>query len=363
MNQDLAENLLAKVLSWDNLKVKENVRMLEDFAELKYDQYQQYEAGSRFIENLATWLDQFSSQEDKSIAFDFVKNALVFISEEEMRHLIRSIYPDYIRPILKKQAKNLCGELSVHASEPETLVDMISRQSLYLGLSDGARLDVFRRSDSRIMHEQVCINYEIPEVKMKEILKEMDEENKTFYEKNPQFIKYKNTLFGIYLLDDFSGSGISYLRYEEDRWKGKINKVIEQLDQLGQKSEIDLTKVPIHLILYIATDQAENNILKNLESYNWQKDLNIQIHILQKIKRYDLNPQEKELFMRQYGPERPEIEDKHYRKGKHDEPYLGFDECSLPLIIYHNTPNNSFPILWGIRPALFPRVTRHKEVN
>lgn len=360
MNQDLAEKLLAKVLSWDSMEVKENVRMIEDFTELKYDQYQQYEAGSRFIENLATWLEQFSSLKDKNLAFDFVKNALVFISEEEMRHLIRSIYPDYIRPILKRQAKYLCEELSAHDSKPENLVDMISRQSLYLGLSDGARLDVFRRSDSRIMHEQVCINYEIPEVKMKEILNEMDKANKVFYKENPQFIEKKNTLFGIYLLDDFSGSGISYLRKEDDNWKGKINKVIEQL---AKYKEIDLKNVPIHLVLYIATDQAERNISKNIENYNQQWGLNIRIHILQKIKRYNLNEQERELFMRQYGSERPEIEDKHYLKGKHDQPYLGFDECSLPLVIYHNTPNNSFPILWGIKPALFPRVTRHKEVN
>lgn len=360
MNQDLAEKLLAKVLSWNNMEVKENVRMLEDFAELKYDQYQQYEAGSRFIENLAIWLEQFSSLKDKNLAFDFVKNALVFISEEEMRHLIRSIYPDYIRPILKRQAKYLCKELSTYDFKPENLVDMISRQSLYLGLSDGARLDVFRRSDSRIMHEQVCINYEIPEVKMKEILHEMDEENKNFYKKNPQFKEKKNTLFGIYLLDDFSGSGISYLRKEDGKWKGKISKVINQLERYN---EIDLTKVPIHLVLYIATDQAESNISKNLKNYNQQQGLDIQIYILQKIKRYNLNEQEKELFMRQYGYERSEIEDKHYLKGKHDQPYLGFDECSLPLIIYHNTPNNSFPILWGIKPALFPRVTRHKEVN
>ena len=57
------------------------------------------------------------------------------------------------------------------------------------------------------------------------------------------------------------------------------------------------------------------------------------------------------------------IVDSHYKKGKYDNPYLGFDECSLPLVIYHNTPNNSFPIIWAGEKALFPRVTRHKDVN
>lgn len=58
------------------------------------------------------------------------------------------------------------------------------------------------------------------------------------------------------------------------------------------------------------------------------------------------------------------IINKHYKKGKHDNPYLGFNECGLPLILNHNTPNNSLPILWlpdDMRyKGLFPRVTRHK---
>ena len=57
--------------------------------------------------------------------------------------------------------------------------------------------------------------------------------------------------------------------------------------------------------------------------------------------------------------------DKHFEIGRGKEPYLGFSDCSLPLVIYHNTPNNSFPVLWyswedEVNP-LFPRVTRHKE--
>jgi hypothetical protein len=60
------------------------------------------------------------------------------------------------------------------------------------------------------------------------------------------------------------------------------------------------------------------------------------------------------------------IVDSHYEKGKHEKPYLGFDECALPLILYHNTPNNTMPILWlpesdQNRRGLFSRVTRHKE--
>ena len=60
-----------------------------------------------------------------------------------------------------------------------------------------------------------------------------------------------------------------------------------------------------------------------------------------------------------------EILTEHYRKGRCDKPYLGFNECGLPVVLSHNCPNNSLPILWHssslkkIR-ALFPRTPRYK---
>ena len=57
------------------------------------------------------------------------------------------------------------------------------------------------------------------------------------------------------------------------------------------------------------------------------------------------------------------IEDEHTEKGGSGLKY-GFANCGLPLILSHNTPNNSLALLWAetdqVR-ALFPRVTRHKK--
>ena len=60
-----------------------------------------------------------------------------------------------------------------------------------------------------------------------------------------------------------------------------------------------------------------------------------------------------------------EIVDLHFEKAKHKEFYLGYNECALPLILVHNTPNNTMPLLWWVSKnkdfvGLFPRVTRHK---
>lgn len=55
------------------------------------------------------------------------------------------------------------------------------------------------------------------------------------------------------------------------------------------------------------------------------------------------------------------LEDRHTGSVK-----LGFSQCALPVVLYHNTPNNSISILWAYENAtfkgLFPRVPRHKEI-
>ena len=58
------------------------------------------------------------------------------------------------------------------------------------------------------------------------------------------------------------------------------------------------------------------------------------------------------------------IVDDHFKKAKNDYPHLGYGECGLPIVLVHNTPNNSLPVLWlpddKKFTGLFPRVTRHK---
>lgn len=58
------------------------------------------------------------------------------------------------------------------------------------------------------------------------------------------------------------------------------------------------------------------------------------------------------------------LEDKHTKQGGKEVRH-GFGGCRLPLVLSHNTPNNSLALLWAYEDAsfrgLFPRVPRHKE--
>lgn len=352
-------------MEWDTQEVKDNIRSLEHFAELKYDQYQQYQVGSRFIENLTIWLAKFDDVKERRLAFQFVKERVTFVSQEELYHLINSIYPDVLKPLFREQVKEICNVNGIVDEEiKKKLVHVIRRQSLIFGLSDGARLDVFRRSAPIISNEQVCINYEITKERMQTIFDEIQKDT-TDYEElyNYDNISQKQ-IFNIFLLDDFSGSGISYLRKETDKngmqiWKGKIIKVIKQLHELLDESN-SLNDISIHVILYLATEKAKLHIEEQVKLYCEEYNIKIVIHVLQDIHQYEPNEQLRNLMKKYHDSS---IEDSHFKKGKHDNPYLGFDECSLPLVIYHNTPNNSFPIIWAGNKALFPRVTRHKDVN
>lgn len=354
MNQELAEKLLSKVMNWGLEESKENVRYLEDFAELKYDQYQQFEAGSRFIENLALWLNQFESQEEKDEAYNFICNNLVFISRDEMLQLIQTLYLDLILPKMKEQAIKLKRN-DIFTSIPYSdILKTVRRQSLFMGLSDGARLDIFRRSTKELSNEQVCINHELSESKITDIFNHIEKDTKEFYECYSGLSQIKKHLFGLYLLDDFSGSGISYLRNEGGLWKGKIYKVLKAL-----KSNIDVD-TDIHIILYLATNEAKEHLLSNLKQYTSDMNYKISVHIIQEIHACELNPNFESLLKKYTGKS---FIDEHWKKGKSEKYYLGFNECSLPLVIYHNTPNNSFPIIWEQENPLFERVTRHKEMK
>lgn len=83
-----AQELLAQVMGWKEQDVvQEHVPTLQLLADYKYNQYQRYGPGKRFVESLALWLDQFESA-DRAHALELVQKRLIFISEQEISHLV-----------------------------------------------------------------------------------------------------------------------------------------------------------------------------------------------------------------------------------------------------------------------------------
>lgn len=375
MKYELAESILKNTMThWEATRVPDEMRDIQIISEIKYDDYQQYTHGMRYVESLALWMQQFDSPSDKECAYKFIKENLLFVSEEEMRQLVTYSYPIIMKKYLIEKTRRFCSLHSVAGVENrKKIYNYFRRTSLFLGLSDGAHIDFFRRQNAELSNEQVVVHYDFSAFKAEDMVDELKKDQlvKNVVEQygeciNPAFSSY-------YLIDDFTGSGNSYIRKDEKGWHGKIPKFFDRLkDEYMQKKGYGADDCEIHLVLYIATDKALEHIRTYANEYAKEKGgCNITVESVQKIAplNWNENSEFDELLKMNYKKYKElgyrSYEDSHFEKGKGRIPYHGFADGSLPLILYHNTPNNSLPILWysweNKITALFPRVTRHKE--
>lgn len=358
MNDSLAQELLAKITTdWPIERLTKERKDLQLLSDYKYDEYQQFEPGMRFIERLALWLEQFEP-ESRNIAYKFIKDRLVFISTAELHHLIRITYPDFIRRYLIEQ---IALELDVDEYMHERIVNderfrVLESQCLFLGLSDGARVDVFRRF-SALKHEQVYPTYSISEEKA-------NEQEKILCGMPKQMPKLGTAKYRfVFLIDDFSASGKSYLRREDGELAGKIHKFYQELKKKNTIAKICDENVKICIVLYLATKKATRYIRRTASEEN------IPITVISIYELDDstcMTEDDLEDFARLAREkfDKDSVVTDSYRKGKCDKPHMGFDECGMAVVLSHNCPNNSLPILWSESKskdarALFPRFLRH----
>ncbi|MES1223402.1 MAG: hypothetical protein ABUT20_48350, partial [Bacteroidota bacterium] len=250
------------------------------------------------------------------------------------------------------------------------------RQSLFCGMSDGAKIEFFRRSNAGIIsHEQIYQTHELSEEragKMKEKLIEDLKKGLGLEQVDEEDQKFKR----VFLLDDFSASGTSYLKYElkngQQEGKGKILAFYKSIFENKRLKEVfDLTQLKVYIIMYLCTEQAKNQIESNFtelqNKYKHKPEL-ICIHVIPNTdKLSELRDAEVvNLCTKDKYYDAEELEDEHTKKGGKNVK-LGFGHCALPLVLFHNTPNNSVPLLWSydesaIFKGLFPRIPRHKEI-
>ena len=358
MKAELAEQLIGTLMNWDRTAFQERVRQLDALAVLKLDEYGNFRPGVKFFESLASWLDQFDDEADRATALEFVLERLLFISDAQMTHLIELVYPDHIEPVLRLQAAEETGFSPLEVCRLQATDEFVAlrRRSLILGASDGARLDRLRRSAEFLSHEQFLQGSELPTELVLPMCGKLDEAL------GQLGLDFPATFAHIFLVDDFSGSGETLIRKDADGWKGKLHKLHAALQRLQDTDgELISANVRVTIVLYIATDQAR----RHLETAIAESPLPPwEVRIVQALPdslKVDLTaPAFAELTERYYDEVMTDV-----HKGRAP---LGYGNCNLPVVMSHNTPNNSVTLLWAETPdklpalgrrALFPRYERH----
>jgi hypothetical protein len=369
VRKDLAESLLAKIMGWSDAAKATERAYLENFASYKYDEYQQFSPGRRFIESLALWLAQFSEGEERNAAYNFVRRRLLFISTNEMNHLVELAFPTLIRPMLiaDTAAKLAIDPYRVKAIVETTEYRQRLRQTLVLGLSDGARTDWFRRANPQEMsNEQVFHAYDVSDAKAEGMVKDLRKHLEKILGREPTDEEARFRY--VVLLDDFTGSGISFIRPDgTGGWTGKIAKIVRQLmepSNLG--GAIADAGVKIVIVIYVAADQAISYIEEHLPSLAFGKG-SIDFHVVHKLgPGTPLDDVTDADILKLIADPRffdDAADDEH---SEHTKRY-GFEGCCLPLVLAHNTPNNSIYLLWAEEDqkvlGLFPRVSRHRKLQ
>jgi len=358
VKSELAEELLNELMGWDRASFQEKVRRLEALAAYKFDEYGNFRPGVKFLESLAAWLDQFDDPVGRAIAMDFVLERLIFISDAEMTHLVELVYPDHIDQVLRRRvaARLDCSPFAVSGIVGDHAFMAMRRRSLVLGASDGARLDRLRRSAPFLSHEQFLQSTEPPVDSISSMTTKLGEALVGWGIDLPASFEH------IFLVDDFAGSGQTLLRFnaDEDQHKGKLVRLATAINKLREK-QLVTDDVEVTVILYVATAAAKQHLSDTLAASPlpaWE------VRIVQELPSWVRVDTQDAAFA--------ELCERYYDEWFNDEHKgrapLGYSGGALPVVLSHNTPNNSVCLLWADstgepgsleRRALFPRYERH----
>ena len=361
---------LAQVMNWDDEEAPKELARTHLMARLKYDSYQGFIAGARYVERLVDWLQQFPSDK-RRIAYDFVRDRLIYLSSSELNHLVDLLFPDIVEPMIVKAVSAKLGidehlVWSTPQSREEFRIQL--RKSLFVELSDGARMDVYRHANPGVIsNEQVVTAPSIHESRWLDLRKDLQSD-----------LSDANARFSLmFLVDDFTGSGTSLIRKVKDEWKGKLTRFWDVIKQhVGVHFD---TTCHFHVHHYLATQQAVAEIKHRADAIAADKESRPESwfppdrltfsfgHVLPASTKVEADPFC--ALVDDYFDPSVDVERKrHLEQSGITTLRYGYGNCRLPLILEHNTPNNTFPLLWlessgdngaHAMRALFQRRERH----
>lgn len=347
MNQDLALKVLGQIMEWSDDVARQEFQWLRLMARLKYDGYRDFQAGMRFIESLAVWLQQFERGERKT-AYAFARNTLAYVGPGELQRLVEQFYPRVVRHRLMQMIATERGIATYRVFADEAAYaagKTLLRQTLFMGLSDGARIDILRHANAGLLsNEQVVIATQVDKKKWSDLVESLREDQK---DSEARFRL-------IYLIDDFAGTGTSCLRYNaaKSKWSGKLVRFREAIDSAALAPDWQLG---VHH--YVASADAATKLAERLGAAQetlgveagWAKAVHASFGMVFPAD-FPIDAVEGAhtdfiaLTQKYYDPI---LRTPHTDVGGVEHLGLGYGGCALPLVLDHNTPNNSAALIWA----------------
>lgn len=369
MKENLAKKLVAELMDWTVERATSEFAWLELMVSYKFDGYQQYGPGHRFYVHMLRWLSQFGLSE-REVAWSLLRHHLVYISQDEMHHLVGltgSMIEHRMRTAIAKRLQMPVYRVFDDPIALQQFNEMRCR-TLYVGASDGARIDVFRRyNEGAISNEQVVPMIEISEKKQEKLKDELQLRLNAMGSNAPATFEW------VCLIDDFTASGTTSIRKSEKGWGGKVHRFMEEA--VLTNHNLTAANVCIHVHHYLASHTASESVTALLSEYGKQHPDFRYLSSFSYIFPEDFLITAiaasgiASLLISKYDPS---IETTHTGT----DIALGYKSGGLPLILDHNTPNNSLATLWARSvpshakyikanhmSPLFPRRSRHSDVR
>jgi len=377
MRFDLAKQFLTQLMGWDDIEATNKLREMDLMSDIKYDSYDQFMPGIKFVGNFYLWLSQFKDPKERELMYNFVKKYIIFINSTQISHLIDLLYNTKIIPLIRQKVVDdfkakgeKVNKYNYKFLDNSQKFKSHKRKTLFIGLSDGSHIDIIRRN-SYLDNDQVLTNYYPDDTKIKSLAKELEGSKDV---ENDETKKFES----IVLIDDFTASGSSFIRKKNGEWGGKLPKFFKAINGKHEFKKMFMEGFEIRIYFLIATEIALSHIKSLLDEYTREHvgiavnnvdciqklydDANFTNHMEQEAKDM-LSIIEKPCYINEFEltkayKESYPVGDKRY--------HLGYKQCALTVVLNHNTPNNSLPIIWqpkkeGNDPLypLFYRITRH----
>lgn len=358
MDDNKGLKILDATLQFGAEEARTEFQWLKMMAAIKYDDYRDFLPGMRFLENLAGWLQQFDGLAERREAYALLRRRLIYVSPPEMQRLVELFYPCVIERRLIDVIAHRRGipKYMVHVDK-SARADFLQlrRRTLILGLSDGARIDILRHSTVGFLsNEQFVVQTQTDRFKWASLLKDLRKAQPG--DPNAAFEL-------VVLVDDFTGTGSSYLRYDNDdkKWTGKLCKFLASLREALKTVPVVSDGWQLCVHHYLGTERAARDIVAREKDAVANGSPEVRLDkpshytfgaiVGQDICISAANPEHAPLVALTQNYYNPKIETEHTKVGGVKHIGLGYGACGLPLILHHNTPNNSLALLWAEAPV------------